>query len=114
LVDIQSAALAAKFKSSSNRFFNGALPSDEWFVIGQSTKNLGQFKAAVSDNSSVALEAKYKHPELATLASYHSTLGGPATHEAFMAEALQQSKDQWRAEYTAKAVVYWIQGCFEE
>ena len=43
------------------------------------------------------------HPER-SLATYQESMGRAATHEAFMAEARQQSRLTWREEYTADAV----------
>jgi len=39
-----------------------------------------------------------------TIGTYNASLGGPATLEAFMAQARLQSKDNWRSQYTANAV----------
>lgn len=38
-----------------------------------------------------------------TVASYNASLGGPAMLSSFLAEARLQSKDNWRAAYTAEA-----------
>ncbi len=43
-----------------------------------------------------------------SLASYHGTLGRTATFEAFMTEALKQSRTYWRPQYTAGAVIQYI------
>ncbi|MGD8239150.1 MAG: hypothetical protein PVH68_11395, partial [Armatimonadota bacterium] len=47
-----------------------------------------------------------------TVGSYHGTLGEEATLEAFLAEACKQSRDTWREEYTARAVIEYIREGF--
>jgi len=47
-----------------------------------------------------------------TAASYHATLGGEATREEFLAEASNQSKFNWRPEYTAAPVIQYIREGF--
>lgn len=44
--------------------------------------------------------------------TYHATLGKEATLEAFLAEAHEQSKFNWRTEYTAAAVIAYIREGF--
>ena len=44
---------------------------------------------------------------------YHASLERPpAERAAFLAEVRKQSKDNWRAQYTAKAVVSYIETGF--
>lgn len=47
-----------------------------------------------------------------TLGSYHATLGGEATLEAFAREVRKQSKTNWRAAYTASAVIQYFRDGF--
>jgi hypothetical protein len=47
-----------------------------------------------------------------TVPSYMGTLSLPASTEAFMLEARQQSKDRWRAEFTAAAVNDYLRAGF--
>jgi hypothetical protein len=44
--------------------------------------------------------------------SYHATLGGAGTLEAFLGEARTMAQGNYREEYTAAAVVHYLQGCF--
>ena len=49
-----------------------------------------------------------------TVATYNATLGGAATLEAFIEECLKQSKDNWRTEYTALAVNWYLRTGYAE
>lgn len=47
-----------------------------------------------------------------SIAGYHASLGREASFESFIAEARKQSKENWRPEYTAKAVCDYIRAGF--
>ncbi|MFO7956583.1 MAG: hypothetical protein R6X33_05745 [Candidatus Brocadiia bacterium] len=47
-----------------------------------------------------------------TAASYHGSLGREATRVAFLRQAHEQSKFNWRPEYTAAAVIEYIREGF--
>ena len=53
----------------------------------------------------------YVNPNV-SIGSYNASIGGGATLGAFMAEARKQSKDNWRIQYTANAVVNYIRTGF--
>ena len=55
---------------------------------------------------------RYTPPINLTVGTYNASLGGPSTLEAFLAEARQQSKSNWRDEYTAQAVADYIREGF--
>jgi len=114
LVAVDTQTLTAKIDSLSNRFYSPSGAAATWFMVGTTGMTLDQFKAAVGDTSSVAVQVQYKNADGASTAGYHASLGKTATHEAFMAEALKQSKDNWRTEYTANAVNTWIRDCFNK
>jgi hypothetical protein len=54
---------------------------------------------------------KFTEP-LRWAATYNATLGGEATREAFLAEACEQSKSNWRPQYTAAALIEYIRKGF--
>jgi hypothetical protein len=67
--------------------------------------------------SSVSQDVKespgpFKDPDR-TLASYNSSLGGEESFESFAAEIRKQSKTNWRQQYSADAVIEYIQEGFE-
>jgi hypothetical protein len=47
-----------------------------------------------------------------TVASYNASIGGVGTFEAFAAEVRKQSKDNWRQEYTAPAIIAYFREGF--
>jgi hypothetical protein len=49
----------------------------------------------------------------ASAGSYNASLGGSDSLAAFLKEARKQSKDSWRVQYTAKAVINYIQAGFD-
>jgi len=47
-----------------------------------------------------------------TVGTYHGSIGQEATLEALLLEAYKQSKHNWRAEYSAQAVIEHIREGF--
>ena len=47
-----------------------------------------------------------------SLETYNASRGGPGTYNDFVAELRKQSKDRWRADYTAQAVNAYIREGF--
>jgi hypothetical protein len=99
--DQASSANPTSVVSANNVFYSIAAP-DAWFEA-DATLSLAQWKVLVNDTTSVAQPASFPDPTR-TIATYHSSIGGIPSLEAFMAEVRQQSKSKWRAEYTASAV----------
>ena len=114
LVNFLHGGIASKTSSSSNRFYSALAASNYWFLIEGTGKSLAEFKGVVGDTTSVGSPVQYKNPQAATIAGYHASLGQTASHQAFMAEAVQQSKGNWREEYTANAVNTWVRSCLIE
>lgn len=50
-----------------------------------------------------------KPPAGDLLAAYNASLGGPASAEAFLSQAAEQSAQNWREEYTAVAILAWLE-----
>jgi len=65
----------------------------------------------VQDTTSVSQQAQYPAPSR-TIATYHASIGGSASYQAFLTEARRQSKSFWRHEYTAAAVRSYIRAGF--
>ena len=47
-----------------------------------------------------------------TVATYHASIGGQATFEAFLAKAREQSRSNWQPKYTAAKVNEFIREGF--
>ena len=78
---------------SEGNVFSGPGSEESW---------LSKWKDLVGDATSVAKAPEFPDPSR-TIGSYHASIGGKPTLEAFLEEARQQSKARWRPEYTAAA-----------
>jgi hypothetical protein len=110
LVQHGVAASLASVTSAHNKFHSQA-PDSAWFRVGNGNLGLTQWKVQVHDHSSNARRAEFPDPNR-TIATYQASVGGAQTVEAFMAEARQQSKANWRAQYSAAAVIAYIRAGF--
>lgn len=100
------------FVSANNRFFRPGGSASTWFRSIDGDAAFEQYKSAVNDTTSTGTATQYPSPDKATLAAYHQMLGKAASHEAFMGEAIRQSKTNWRPEYTAPVVNQWMREQF--
>lgn len=96
------------YESSGNRLWSEA---GAGAVVGSSQRTIGDYLRDIGDTSSRAELPAFPNTS-ASLASYHAFLGRTATHEAFMAEALRQSRDSWRDEYAPATVVRYFRRSF--
>lgn len=103
---------APKTRFEANRFFSEKAPDSEWMRIGRSACGLDAYLKQLQASSSKAEKPLYAAPEK-TLGDYNAVLGGAPSTEAFLAEALKQSRDQWREGYTARAAIAWFKKNFE-
>ncbi|MFO7955955.1 MAG: right-handed parallel beta-helix repeat-containing protein [Candidatus Brocadiia bacterium] len=88
----------------------------EWFRVGAGDREtvgvaFKEWSRRALDSSSRVGRVEFADPTR-TAATYNATLGGEATREAFLAEACQQSKSNWRPEYKAAAVIAYIRERF--
>lgn len=90
----------ASFQSSGNRFFAELVPITAWTEVDSVPHPIDYWFSLVGDGTSAVEQVAYADPQR-SLASYNDTLGGPASFDAFMAEARLQSKAYWRWDYTA-------------
>ncbi len=97
------------FSYYGNRYFVDTPSSpDSWFTPG------GSFVGWVSESGETGAQLgtlNYPDPDR-TLKTYSASLGGAPSTEAFMAEALLQSRAYWRPEYTAAAANAYIREGF--
>jgi hypothetical protein len=77
-------------------------PSSGWFSVGTATRSFDDWQASLEPNAN-RTQRRYRDPNR-TVGTYNRSLGGPATSDAFLAEARRQSRQNWRPAYTAGGV----------
>ncbi len=98
----------AKFTYAGNTYYTLAA---EGFLSGGVPFNFAGWEQESGDTGSTFTVVEFPDPGR-TIGSYNGSVGGEPTYEAFMAEALLQSKDNWRPKYTAAAVNVYIRDGF--
>lgn len=84
-----------------NTYYSGKA-SNDWFKIGGINNGFSAWQTTSAETGAVQ---QYSFPDSSrTIETYHASLGKTATIEAFIAEAIQQSKNNWRHQYTACVV----------
>jgi hypothetical protein len=101
----------SRVTGGSNTFWLTGASQSNWIWLGGGLVPFSSWLGSIGDTSSTAQFISYPQPQRNT-ASYNATLGGTATHDAFMAQCRLQSKDNWRAEYTAAAINAYIRAGF--
>jgi len=101
----------AGVRSSSNAFYSAPLSPSNWMQVGGGAMSVATWMTRVQDTTSVSQQAQYPAPSR-TIATYHASIGGSASYQAFLTEARRQSKSFWRHEYTAAAVRSYIRAGF--
>lgn len=95
---------------TGNIYFRSA-GSNEWFLLNDVPLSLPQWINAVGESDAVNGAGLMLPDPSRTVATYHASIGGEPTVEAFLAEARKQSSANWRPQYAADAVVdYFIAG----
>jgi hypothetical protein len=111
LVESEFDVASGEISSMANQFFAGQLLTNSWFLLSGQNQSFSGYKTIVGDTTSTNLKASYPNAQ-ANISSYNQSIGGTASHAAFMAEARKQSRDNWRTEYTAEAVNAWMRASF--
>jgi hypothetical protein len=111
LVQHQSTNTPAETTMSNNRYYSSQTPTPAWMRVGTIDYSLSSYLNLVGDTTSSAMQVPFPDP-LATIGTYNASLGGIPTHDAFIAEALLQSKDNWRPHYTARAAIAYFRAGF--
>jgi hypothetical protein len=96
--------------TSANNTFDSIAAPNAWMRAGANL-SLAQWKALVNDTTSVAQQVVFPDPTR-SIATYHASIGGAPSLDAFMTEARNQSKSNWRVQYTARAVNDYIRAGF--
>jgi len=89
--------------TSANNVFDTLASQNACMQVGGSSLSLAQWQPLVDDTTSVEQVAQFPDPGR-TIATYHQSIGGGSSLEAFLAQARQQSRTNWRAQYTAAVV----------
>ena len=111
LLDHSGTSSLAGMIAGENRFFSAATAASAWIRVGGNNHSVDSWKALISDTTSFAMAINYPSPAV-SVGAYNALLNSGATHHAFMAEARQQSRSNWRPAYTARAVNAYVRGAF--
>jgi hypothetical protein len=103
--------LSSQIHGLENRWYRASGDPKKLFQVGGADMSFEGFKKAIGDTTSTFGAVKYPDPNR-TIATYHASIGGTASYEAFIAEARKQSKSNWRPKYTAEAVNGYIRAGF--
>jgi len=82
-----------------------------WFSLGSSV-SMTDWLATTGETAATAEQVAFADPDR-TIETYAESLGLQPTYEAFITQALQQSKYTWRPEFTATAVNTYIRAGFQ-
>jgi hypothetical protein len=85
--------------------------ADLWFAVNGIDYGFTQWASAFSDSGSATTVPQYPDPNR-TIESYMTSLGLTSTVDAFLALARDQSRDNWRAEFEARAVMNYVREGF--
>jgi hypothetical protein len=95
---------------SDDRYHHAGVNPDAWFQTGNDTLSLAEWQQAVEPTASPGPLA-FPDPDR-NAATYNASRGGPATLDAFLAQARLQSHADWRDPYTANAVIQYVRAGF--
>lgn len=114
---------------NDNTYFSSE-PQNEWFTVDSEVLNFTNWQQRSRETGSNAKQVSFSDPTR-NVASYHQSIGGAATNEAFLTQARKQSKgtgigvlpsaklgtlpastDTWNNAYTATAVNAYIRTGF--
>jgi hypothetical protein len=107
LIDAPDALANYTFKRNA---YYSSRSANEWFQIGGKSGDFAAWKKASRATGSAK---KVAFPDSTrSIETYQKSLGKTATIDAFISEALRQSKYNWRTAYTAAEVNEWIRAGF--
>jgi hypothetical protein len=95
----------------NNRWYRAGGNSNQMFQANGTNMSFSGFGSAIADSTSTFGLVNYPDSNR-TIATYHASIGGAPNYDAFMAEARNQSKSNWRVQYTADAVNTYIRTGF--
>ena len=109
LFQLEPAVGTEGVRSAGNLFHSIAEPK-AWMQLG-GPMSLQDWRDRVRDTTSTAKRASFPDASR-TIATYHASIGGAPSLDAFMLEARKQSRSNWRPQYTARAVGEYIRAGF--
>lgn len=95
-----------------NRYHSVGNPENQWFIKGVDVPfNFASWVQRSGETNGQNTPPSFPDPDR-TIAGYMAHLGMTPTLEAFLSEAREQSRNNWRPEFTAAAVNRWIREGF--
>lgn len=105
LLDLGDGFDGAEFSFSGNVYHRGG--NEQWFRVAGDMYDLAGWIGISAEAGAEATAMQFTDPDR-TLAAYNAAQGGDATHEAFMARAREQCKNNWDPAYEAINVNAWF------
>jgi hypothetical protein len=96
-----------------NRYYSTGAASTWWAITGDTISDFADWIATTGETGASNTRVAYPDPTR-TIKTYNATLGGSASTQEFMAETLNQSRQNWRPAYTADAVNNYIREGFSK
>jgi len=96
---------------SGNQYYSDAKQS-EWFEVDRRPFGPSDWAATSGERDAVMKPKAFTDPRRC-IETYMNQLGKSPTFDAFLDEVRQQSKTNWRPEFTAAAVNAWIRAGFD-
>jgi hypothetical protein len=91
--------------------YDSAAEPGRWFVVGQKGLDFEQWVKVSGEQG--AQKRKIEFPDSSRgIETYMKSLGKTGTFNAFIAEVRQQSRANWRKEFTAPVINNWIREGF--
>ncbi|MBL8901598.1 MAG: right-handed parallel beta-helix repeat-containing protein [Planctomycetes bacterium] len=106
-----SALSVALCRAGGNRFFSMQSNPSSWLRVGTQTMSVQSWAALMGDTTSYGGVDTYVDPDR-TISTYDREIGSGGSLDTFLFEARQQSKTNWRPEYSAHAVNSYIREGF--
>ena len=103
-------ALPKNTTFSDNTYYTAVNP-EAAFQVGDEDYDFAGWKTLSKEHEAKFERVKFFDPDR-NIATYSKAIGGAGTFEDFISHARQQSKDNWRSEYTANAVNDYIRDGF--
>ena len=104
--------ILGQIHGAGNRWFRSSGNANRMFQLNNVDMSFQLFTSSIGDSTSTFGAVENYPDPTRTIGSYHASIGGTATLDAFMAEARLQSKANWRSQYTAQAVNTYIRAGF--
>jgi hypothetical protein len=91
---------------NGNNYYTSSMTGGNQFAIGSTNMSISGWQKAIESSATNVVKSYADRNR--TAATYNATLGGASTIDAFLAQADQQSTDNWRGAYTADAVITYV------